>query len=507
MPRIDQEIGALIKARNTLLWITSREEMRVERGLLEAAAIAKTNVRFWDCATGLSDASNKPVNANLKDPVAMLETIRDTARDVPCLYVLRDMHAWRDPVTVRMLRTLQRELQSSRSAIAILSPSSDIPPDIASVATVIDYPLPTRDEIARALDDTIASVPDKEIASKPFDKNAAVDAAIGLTSTEAENCFAKSLVTEKAIVPAVIGAEKKRVVAREKVLTWIDPDPRGLDAVGGLDNLKAWLRQRRLAFSAEAREYGLPRAKGVFLVGLPGTGKSLTAKAVASAYGVPLLRLDLGALQNKFVGESQANMRKALALAETVAPCVVWIDEIEKALAGATQGAADGGVSADQLGAFLSWQQDCTANVFVIATANDVSALPPELLRKGRFDEVFFSDLPNAQERAQVLAASMRAFPARFEEIDAARVSEATAGFSGAEIAAIVPDAMFAAFGDGKRQVTTEDLLSAAKTVVPLAKTAAEKIAKLREWAKGRARLASSPENEMQVTGRKIDVG
>jgi SpoVK/Ycf46/Vps4 family AAA+-type ATPase len=311
----------------------------------------------------------------------------------------------------------------------------------------------------------------------------------------------------RKIEPAIVSSEKKRVVGREKVLTWYDPDPRGLDAIGGLDIAKAWAVQRKLAFTKEARAYGLQSPKGVLFVGIPGTGKSLFAKCIATAWSQPLLRLDLGALQSKYVGESQANIRKALALAETIAPCVLWLDEIEKALAGSSGPQGDGGVSADALGAILSWMQD-QKGVFVIATSNDVSALPPELLRKGRFDELFFVDLPTRGERAEILRVALKQHGRDLPVNLLGSVVDATADFTGAEIAALVPDALFRAFADGAREITSEDILEAAKTCSPLAKTASEKIAKLRDWAKGRARRASTPETETVARKvRDIDIG
>jgi SpoVK/Ycf46/Vps4 family AAA+-type ATPase len=277
-----------------------------------------------------------------------------------------------------------------------------------------------------------------------------------------------------------------------------------LDAVGGLDVLKSWLKVRQSALSQRARDFGLPSPKGCFLVGVPGCGKSLTAKAVASAWGVPLLRLDMGALRSKWIGESEGNIRRALAVAETVSPCVLWLDEIEKALAGSSGPAGDGGVAADALGTILSWMQERAGSVFVVATANDVRALPPELLRKGRFDELFFVDLPTREERAAILRASLAQY-GREGLAGVGLIVEATVGFTGAEIAAIVPDALFTAFNDGERELRTSDVLDAAATVAPLSKTASTKIEELREWAKGKARPASTPEVE-NTSGRRLDL-
>jgi len=507
--QVNADITALLKARHTLLWITSREEVRVERALVEACGAAKFPVRFWDCATGLTDELANPIDGTLQDPISLLDTIgRRTERAV---YVLRDLHKWLDPMTLRKLRSLARTLQTveprSARAIVVLTPSAEVPPELAS-ATVIEYPLPDRKEVAQILDDVIAALPEELRASAAPNgrRDAAIDSAVGLTAEEIANCYARSLVSTRKIDPALVANEKRRVIARERVLTWHDPDPRGLDAIGGLDLLKAWLTQRRAAFSPRAREFGLPAPKGALLVGVPGCGKSLTAKAISAAWQMPLLRLDMGALRSKYVGESETNIRKALAVAEAVSPCVLWLDEIEKALAGATGAAGDGGVAADALGVILSWMQERQGSVFVIATSNDVSNLPPELLRKGRFDELFWVDLPTSRERAAILAATLKQYGRSTEGIDLDALAAATDGFTGSEIAALVPDALFAAFADGERALTTEDLKAAASTVTPLSKTAAERLGALREWAKGRARPASTPEETASRNVRALDL-
>ena len=508
------DISALLRARNPLIWIVTREEGRVERLLMESAQAAQYEPRFWDCATGITDYTGKPQDggSRVTDPAQVLTTIRDsTKRQV---WILRDLQPWlRDPTVMRSLRSLARALplapRNEARAVVLVSPSNEVPPELAGHAIVIEWPLPDRAEIAEILDAAIEALPeDMRVSAAPNGtRDAAIDAAVGLTAEEAQSCYAKSLVTSRAIDPATVALEKKRVIAREKVLEWFDPLPGGLDAVGGLDALKDWLKARRAAFGPRARAYGLPSPKGCLLVGVPGCGKSLTAKAIATAWAMPLLRLDLGALKSKFVGDSEGNIRKALKVAEAVAPCVLWLDEIEKALAGATQGAADGGVSADALGAVLSWMQDRAGSVFVVATANDVSALPPELLRKGRFDELFFVDLPTAGERASIIGAALRAHNRGGQGINAEAIAAATAEFTGAELAALVPDALFAAFADAERPIETADLITAARATVPLASTAAEKIDALRKWAKGRARPATTPtEQRAASVARTLDV-
>ena len=517
------DVAALLRSRHSLLWIVTREEARVEGYLMEAAAAAKYECNTWDCGQGMADMTGRPIRGNPgTDPGAALELIADRARDesrpTRSVWVMRDLAPWLvgtiGMTTVRQVRNLARLLPrvplASSQALVILTASADVPPELAGHATVIEWPLPDRAEIARILDSAVGVMPDRNAAMPPDMLEVAIDAAVGLTGEEAQNCFARSLVQNRRIDPATISAEKKRIIARERVLEWHDPLPGGLAAVGGLDALKEWLASRRSAYSPAARAYGLPAPKGALIVGIPGTGKSLTAKAIATSWGVPLLRLDLGALKSKFVGESEGNLRKALQVIEAIGRCVVWIDEVEKALAGASDGSADGGVSSDALGTVLSWMQERTGEAFVIATANDVSKLPPELLRKGRFDELWFVGLPTRTERLQILFAALRANGRDATTLEAERLAEivsATDEFTGAEIAATVPDAMYAAFADGGRQITVDDLLSASATVVPLARTSADKIRALQEWAKGRARPATTPDDATAPTGfRQLDI-
>ncbi len=505
------DVAALLRARNPLLWVVTREEARVERYLIEAAAAAGYVPRTWDVAQGVADLAGKPqTNLGSPDPGDTLETIRAYAERESGpergVWIMRDLPPWLEstpgaPIR-RKLRNLARSLPGTprerAQAVVVITPSGDVPAELANHATVIDWPLPDREEIAAILDAAIASLPeDLRITAAPNgQRDMAIDAAVGLSGEEAASCYARSLVKLRRIDSATVAAEKRRVIARERVLEWFDPLPGGLDAVGGLDVLKGWLVSRRGAYTAAAREYGLPAPKGVLLGGISGCGKSLTAKAIATAWGVPLLRVDLGALKSKFVGESESNLRRAFDVISAIGRCVVWFDEIEKALAGATQGAADGGVSSDALGAILSWMQERQGQAFVIATANDVESLPAELLRKGRFDEVFWVDLPTASERAAILGAALKAHGRGNLKIDAAAVARKTATFTGSEIASLVPDALYTGFADGAREITTEDLTIAAGKVVPLAKTAAEKIARLRQWAEGRARPASLADTE-----------
>lgn len=508
---VNTKITSWFKARNTLMLVRTDDELRVERALVQAAAAAKYEVRFWDCDRGITSADEATRFSQNGDPSACLEFIR-TRKD-RAVYVLRDLHKWvGDPTILRKLRNLSRELQvaapaEARSILLLAPMAMEIPRDVPELKS-IDYPLPDRAEVSSILDDVIKALPVamQADAAPNGTRERAVDAALGLSALNISNSYSVSLVTNRKVDPALVTSEKKTLIAGMPGITWHEPDPRGLDAIGGYDDLKSWSLQRKAAFTQEARDFGLPAPKGVMLVGLPGTGKSLAAKCIATAFGIPLLRGDLGGAKSKYVGDSEQNIRRLIALAETMAPCVLWFDEIEKALAGASGPQGDGGVSTDALGVILSWMQEKTAPVFVIATANDVRQLPPELLRKGRFDEMFFVDLPQHGERKEIMAASLKAFNRPTEGIDLTAVASATDGFVGAEIAAIVPDALYAAFADGKRPITTEDLVLAATRVVPLSKTASEKISQLREWAKGRARPASAVEKPAEGAVRSLDL-
>jgi hypothetical protein len=521
------DVAALLRARNALIWIVTREEARVELNLIEAARSAGYLPCTWDVTQGLRTIDGRSIGNETQQVESALSYIdqqskpqdadaRAGATSRRAVTIMRDLTPWISDLPgaapCRQLRNLARSLptvpQFSAQAIIVLSTSANMPEALASHATVIDWPLPDRSEITATLRAAINGLPEtmRAAALPEGAEDAAVDAALGLTDDEAAACYAKSLVQTKRIDAAAIAQEKKRVIARERVLEWYDPLPGGIDAVGGLDVLKGWLSQRRNAYSPEAREYGLPSPKGMLLVGPPGTGKSLTAKAVATAWGVPLLKLDLGALKSKFVGDSEANLRKALRVAESVGRCVVWVDEIEKALAGAVNGGADGGVSADALGSLLSWMQERSGEAFVVATSNDADALPPELLRKGRFDELWFVDLPNASERLQILRAALRSYKRDPDKFDLGSVAfEQCNGFTGSEIAAIVPDALFAAFNDDQREIEARDIANAARAVVPLSKTAELKINKLRDWAQSRARFANSPD-ELEPVAQRANI-
>lgn len=528
------ELAATLRARNPLIVIRTREEHRVEPWIMEAAAKANYIPRTWDVAAGIRNMDGTPLRQRPDDQAqtrsidGALDIIADAARDTSAtpespkryVWIMRDATPWLmglpGAAPCRQLRNLCRmfPLPPRAQPVIIITPSTELPPELQGHATILDWPLPDRDEVAAILDKAIGNLPEalRANAATNGSRDQAIDAALGLAGYEAENCYARSLVQLRRVDPAIVSQEKKSIIAASKVLECMDYLEGGFAAVGGLDAIKSWVVARKVAYSAKARAYGLPSPKGIVLVGISGCGKTYTAKAIAFELGrLPLYRLDMGALKSKYVGESEARFRRALDTIDTTGPCVVLVDEIEKALAGATQGAADGGVSADALGALLTWMQERRGQAFLVATSNDVSQLPPELLRKGRWDELFWCDLPTAGERAAILAATLRQFGRDEGKVPGNwnQVVDATEGFSGAELAALVPDALFAGFADGERDITAGDLFVAARAVTPLSKTAAEKIKTMRAWSVGRTRPATTPEGatkQATTTERALDL-
>ena len=385
--------------------------------------------------------------------------------------------------------------------IVILGCRNTLPEELKWEFVVIDFALPGKDDLGAVLDGICDSAKLKK--SKCAKRDAILDAASGLTCFEAENAFALSIVSSKTVKADAVASEKANTIKQNGILEVIETS-QSLDDIGGLDQLKDWLLKRRDAFSPEARKYGLPSPKGLLIAGIPGTGKSLTAKATATVFGRPLLKLDAGRLFGSLVGQSEANLRQVLQTAESIAPCVLWIDEIEKGFAGTkSSGSTDGGTGSRVFGSFISWMQEKTAPVFVVATANDISSLPPELLRKGRWDELFFTDLPDAGERAKIWEIQIAKHNRKPEMFNTEGLAIASDGYTGAEIEQAVVDAMYLAFYE-QREPKTGDMLAAVAETVPLSKLMSEQIAALRKWSKGRCRSAQAGGISEAGKGRKI---
>ena len=475
------------------LAIISSEEARAEAEIAAACTSTKRKLHAWSSTEGLVDTKEGRVTA-CPDPLDALQLLDGMfATDNPRHVVLmRDLQLHldqSDPMLVRRLKDVLRVAKANGHALILLGCRLKLPPELEHEITHVDFNLPGPTELGTVLDAIIKSAKIKSVHDVV--KEAALQSALGLTTTEAENAFALSVVETKGIDHKVIAREKARTLKKNGLVEVVEATT-SLDDIGGLGLLKEWLQGRGGAFSASAKAYGLPAPKGLLIVGIPGTGKSLTAKATASAFGLPLLRLDMGRVFGGIVGQSEANLRSVIQTAEAIAPCVLWIDEIEKGFSGSqSSGSTDGGTSSRVFGSFLSWMQEKEKPVFVVATANDVSKLPPEFLRKGRFDEMFFVDLPDALERAQIWDIVIARHGRKPTDFDTVVLARACEQFTGAEIEAVFIDAMHEAYADG-REPRPKDILEAMIRTVPLANLMDGQISTLRHWARGRAREAAT---------------
>lgn len=497
---LSDQLETFFRSRCTLIVIITTEEERALGEVMKACEQSKParQCHRWDLGLGLRKADGGVPNQ--VDPLALLAEIRTSSkRDV---YVLHDFHdVWNAmPDSKRLLRSVAQQLKNTQATIVITIPGKNIPPELQDEVTIVELPPPNEKQLDEVLQEIIdANLSDHDIDTAVRIK--AVRAAIGLTALQARRAFAEAIVKEGTIAETSIDfvmAQKKQVIRQSEVLEFYDSNET-VDNVGGLDVLKEWLRARESAFSKEAAKYRLPAPKGIVLLGIPGTGKSLTAKMVSGLWKMPLLRLDVGAIFGMYVGQSEERLRKATQLAEAIAPCVLWIDELEKGFA---SGGLDGGTSTRVFGSLLSWMQDKKAPVFIVATANDVSRLPPELLRRGRFDEIFFLDLPSPTEREEILKVHLKKVGRNHKDFDVRKVARDCENFVGAEIEQVVAKAMYRAFGDGGREFNTEDLIFGRKELIPLASSQRERIDDLRSWLReGRALSASRVEDKSRVGG------
>ncbi|MFO0829442.1 MAG: AAA family ATPase [Phycisphaerales bacterium] len=518
MPTEPQDaLELLIRARYPIIYVVSWEEARVTQHLHRIATERKKELHVWSVTNGMrkyppptgSAAVSK--QKGLADPIVALDTAIEHKE--PAIYLFSDFHPFMranasNVAVVRKLRETAAALTDSYKTVVIVAPMLDVAPELEKDVTVLDYPLPGAKEFGALLDricKDVALHSRVTIALDERGRESIVRAALGLTLQEAENVFAKTLVHDGKLTADdvdIVFAEKQQIIRKSGLLEYCDPD-NGVEDVGGLERLKDWLGKRSLAFSDKAQAFGLPAPKGVLLVGVQGCGKSLCAKAVSREWRMPLLRFDVGRMFSSLVGSSEENIRRALSVAESIAPVVLWVDEIDKAFAG-SQGSAgtDGGTTARVMSTFLTWLSEKRKPVFVVATANDISQLPPELLRKGRLDEIFFVDLPNLAERTRIAEIHLRKRhrdPARF---DLPAIAEAADGFSGAEIEQSIVSALYDAFYDD-REIATPDVLRAIQETVPLSRTMSERIGELRSWAQGRARPASSNDSVAAVAPRR----
>ncbi|MBL8919419.1 MAG: AAA family ATPase [Myxococcaceae bacterium] len=495
-PRFLRDLDTLIRARYPLLYLVSWEEQRVDALLAELARTHGKDLLEWTATRGL-----RALTGTLKTPPE--ETV-EPARAVvaiaklttPALVVLKDFHRHLDdPVTVRALRELGFHLKTQFTTAIVVAPSLKLPDELEKDVSVIDVPLPSKADLLDLLKDIARVVTKNKRATVELNReqaDALVSAAHGLTLAEAENAFAKAIAQDNRLDSSDVKLlldEKSQVVRKNGLLEYYATD-QSLADIGGLGSLKRWLDRRKDAFSEDARAFGLPEPKGVLLLGVQGCGKSLTARSIATSWRLPLVRLDMGRIYSGIIGSSEENLRRAIRVVESLAPVVLWVDEIEKGLAGAGGGANDSGVSARVFGTLLTWLQEKTAPVFVVATANRIDSMPPELLRKGRFDEIFFIDLPTKAERQEILSIQLSRRGRSPADFPLAALAQATEQFSGAELEQVVVSGMYEAFAD-RVQLEAKHLEAAVKETLPLAVTMAEDVDRLRQWAKHRTRSAS----------------
>lgn len=530
MADVLERLKVLINSSTPIVVMETVEEVRAVEAVRAACAELSLAVFEWSIADGLirsgsclpaipaaglqmrinaarhaADAnapeSTQAAIYNTADPVQALANMESMTLEA--VFILKDFHRHLDnPVVVRRLRDVGQKFSANRRTLVLTSPTIEMPPELASLVEYLDLPLPDKERLREMVEQTFKRLAKTHTLQLKLDA-AGVDAIAnnlrGLTEEEADRAITQALVTRYALCPETVTdvlAAKKDLLRHSGMLDFIDASE-NMAGVGGLENLKHWLAQRRGAWEEGARDFGLEPPRGVIILGVQGCGKSLCARAVAGEWKLPLVKFDTAAIYDKFVGETEKRIQKVFQVAEQLAPCVLWIDELEKVFAGSgpDSASADAGVSSRLLASFLSWMQDRKAPVFVAATCNNVTVLPPELIRKGRFDELFFVDLPNQSERKQIFAIQLSRRKRNPVNFDLDRVAAAARGYSGAEIDAAVQGAMYAAYSQ-KIDVSTQALLDALKATVPLSTTRAEEIAALRDWAKNRAVPASLADAE-----------
>lgn len=495
-----EKIKSLLQARYNLIYVNTFEESRFIDEISKLAQDLSFDVVVWSYYSGLTELFNldgktiydtiydRKVSNTAGNPLAVFEYLEKTEDDT--LVILKDYHVFlKDAEVVRALKDSVQLISVNYTPIVIVSPVTRIPIELEKEITLVDYSLPDKTKINEILDIVLNSINIPIEVSKE-EKEKIVRACSGLTAIEIENALSRSLIETGSLDPNILLEEKKQIIRKSNILEYIEPEE--LKNVGGMQNLKKWLAQRKLAFTEEAKKFGLQEPKGILLLGVPGCGKSLFCKAVASDWNMPLLKLDIGSVMQSLVGSSEENMRKAIKVAESISPCILWLDEIEKGLSGtASSNFSDSGTTSRVFSIFLNWLQEKKKPVFVIATANDLSQLPNELLRKGRFDDIFFIDLPNHKEREEIFKIHLRKRNRDPNNFDTLSLALETKGFSGAEIEQIIIDALFDAYYNDRTDIRDNHIMNAIRKAIPLSKTRAKEIKMLREKARKIAKLAS----------------
>ena len=492
--KFNDELALFLKARYPIIYINTIEEDRVEYVIRKNI---KTNLNrsiySWDFVDGYTNNPNNEGFAK-RNPLQALELVERLNAETPALFLLKDFNRFLTDLSIsRKLRNISRILKLQPKTIIIIGSDLTIPKELQDLITVVQFQLPLEEEISQELNRLISSLNIK-VDSQLFES--LTRACQGLSLERIRRVLSKIIATYKTIDNdsiTVLLSEKKQIISQTEILEYSSVNEQ-IANLGGLENLKDWLKKRKTAFGLQAFNYGLPTPRGLLLIGIQGTGKSLTAKAIANDWQLPLLKLDVGKLFGGIVGESESRLRQMINVAETISPCILWIDEIDKAFSN-SDNRGDSGTSNRVLATFISWLSEKTKPVFVIATANNIDLLPIEIIRKGRFDEIFFLDLPEKEEREEIFKIHLQTFrPNSWESFDYNQLAQASESFSGAEIRQSIIEGMYHAFYE-KREFTTEDICMALKELIPLAHLESDQMIRLQQWASsGRIRSASSKE-------------
>lgn len=498
-----RELEVLIQAHYPLIYLITPEEERAEQAIAAITQLKPPRKVFlWTVTHGIIEYGRPRTltQHNTVSPEAAIEWV--VRQREPGIFIFKDLHPFIDSASVtRWLRDAIASFKGMNKTFILMSPVQQIPVELEKEAVVVEFPLPTMAELDDMLNTHLKNSFSRSRRLSTDEREKLLKAALGLTRDEADKVYRKAEVVAGKLTEAevdIVLSEKKQIIKRNGILEYLEVGET-INSVGGLTELKRWLEQRADAFTERARQYGLPQPKGMLILGVPGCGKSLIAKTTARLWGLPLLRLDMGRVYDgSMVGRSEANLRNALRVAESISPAILFIDEVDKAFAGAGGSAdSDGGTSSRIFGSFLTWMQEKASPVFVMATANRVDRLPSEFLRKGRFDEIFFVDLPNADERKEIFRIHLTKRREDITRFDIAQLASACEGYSGAEIEQGLVAAMYDAFAQN-REFTQLDIIAALKSTMPLSRTLTEQVAALREWARHRARPAASMIAEYQ---------
>ena len=490
--KFTSELALFLKARYPIIYINTIEEERIEYVIRKNV---KTNLNrtiySWDFVDGYTNNPNNQGFAK-RNPLQALELVERLNSETPALFLLKDFNKFLTDLSIsRKLRNISRILKLQPKTIIIIGSDLTIPKELQELITIIQFELPLENEINQELKRLMNSL-DIQISSELFES--LTRACQGLSLERIRRVLSKIIATYKTIDDksiAVLLSEKKQIISQTEILEYCSVNEK-ITNLGGLNNLKDWLNKRKTAFSIQASNYGLPTPRGLLLVGIQGTGKSLTAKAIANDWQLPLLKLDVGKLFGGIVGESESRLRQMINVAETISPCILWIDEIDKAFTN-TENKGDSGTSNRVLATFISWLSEKTKPVFVVSTANNIDLLPLEIIRKGRFDEIFFLDLPKTEEREEIFKIHLQEFrPNTWDSFDYSKLAKLSESFSGAEIRQSVIEAMYLAFYE-EREFTTDDICWALKELIPLADFETNQMMNLYILAEsGQIRLASS---------------